>query len=308
MKILVTGGAGFIGSHIVDALITNNHQVLIVDNLSHGKKSNINAKATFYNMDIRDNKISDIFKEEKPEILIHNAAQISVPSSIADPLNDADINIMGSLNLLEAARKNGVKKIIFPSSAAMFGEPQYLPIDENHPLEMLSGYGVTKHTLNHYFKIYRELYNIDYVNLIYSNVYGPRQDSSGEGGVVSIFSEKMLENISPSIFGDGEQLRDFVYVKDVVRANLIALETNKSGLYNVCTNEKTSVNKLFDLFNELLNKNLKADYQPVRKGDINNSYMTYEKINKDLGWSPEYSLDLGLKETIEYYKEVLNIK
>jgi UDP-glucose 4-epimerase len=303
MKVLITGGAGFIGSHILDLLIEKGYEVCIIDSMIHGKSKNINPKAVLYKIDIRNEKVLEIFEKEKPEIVIHNAAQISVPHSVEDPINDASINIMGTLNILEAARKSGVKKIIYPASAAIFGNPEYLPIDEKHPLEMLCGYGVTKHTVEHYLKIYKDLYNIDYVCLRYSNVYGPRQDASGEGGVVAIFCEKMLKGESPFIYGDGEQIRDFIYVKDVARSNIMAIESNISGIYNVSTNEKVTISDLFDLVNKALGKHIQAMYTSERKGDIRNSYMTYERINRDLGWKPTYTLIDGLKETIEYYKE-----
>jgi len=302
MKVLVTGGAGFIASHIVDTLLSQGHEVSIMDNLIHGKKEYINTKAKFYEIDIRDKNVVEIFKKEKLDVLIHHAAQITVTNSITDPIYDADVNIMGTLNLLECARKTGVKKVIYPASAAIFGEPQYLPIDEEHPLNMISGYGVSKHTVEHYLRIYKELYDMDYVVLRYSNVYGPRQDSTGEGGVVAIFSENMSRNGSPYIFGDGEQIRDFVYVKDVARANLMAIESEKCGIYNVCTNEKVTINNLVNHFNVILKKDIKPIFIPERMGDIKHSYMTYKKINHDLGWKPQYDILEGLKETLEYYK------
>lgn len=242
MKVLVTGGAGFIGSHIVDQLIEEGYEVCIIDNMSHGKKENINKNAKFYKIDIRDKEIINIFKKEKPDYVIHEAAQISVQNSMINPIEDAEINILGSINILEACRKVNVKKIIYPASAAIFGEPEYLPIDESHPLNMISSYGVSKHTVEHYLKVYKELYGINYSILICSNVYGPRQDSSGEGGVVSIFFDKILKGQVPTIFGDGEQVRDFVYVKDVVMANSMMLKTDKCGIYNLCTNTKTTIN------------------------------------------------------------------
>lgn len=301
MNVLVTGGAGFIGSHIIDLLIENNYEVSIIDNLSHGNKQNINPKATFYNMDIRDRKVEDIFKKENPEFVIHNAAQISVPNSIVDPGNDASINIMGTINILEASRKVNVKKIIYPASAAIFGEPSYLPIDESHPLEMLSGYGVTKHTVEHYLKVYKSLYNIDYISLRCSNVYGPRQDYSGEGGVVAIFCEKLLNDEKPIIYGDGNQIRDFVFVKDVAKAYLMSIKSEVSGIFNVCTNSKVTVNELLNTINSILHKDIKADYTNPREGDIRDSYMSYDKINKIIGWKPEKTLIEGIKETLKYY-------
>lgn len=302
MKILVTGGAGFIASHIVDNLITLGHKVCIVDSMIHGREENVNKHAVIKKIDIRNNRLIDVFKEFKPEIVIHNAAQISVSSSIKNPLADASINILGSINVLESCRKVCVRKIIYPASAAIFGPPLYLPIDENHPLNMISGYGVTKHTVEHYLQYYKSLYNIDYVILRYSNVYGPRQDSTGEGGVISIFCDNILKNISPYIYGDGEQLRDFIYVKDIVSANIMAIEYLNNGIYNVCSSNKISVNELLVIINEVSNKNIKPIYTSERIGDIRDSYMTYGKMKDEIGWEPKYDLYSGIKETIEYLK------
>jgi len=301
---MVTGGAGFIGSHIVDLLIEKGYEVTVLDSLIHGKKENINKKAKFYCKDICDKDIWDVFKKEKPKIVIHEAAQINVAKSIENPVYDANINIIGALNILECCRKIGVKKVIYPSSAACFGEPKYLPIDEAHPLEMISGYGVSKHTVEHYLKIYKDLYGLNYIVLRYANVYGPRQDSTGEGGVVSIFAEKMFKDESPYIFGDGNNTRDLVFVKDVANANYMAMSTNKVGIYNVSTNTKISINELFKYYNDMLNKNLKPIYIGERKGDIKHSYMTFEKIQEDLGWTPTYDILTGLRETMEYYSKV----
>ena len=301
MKILITGGVGFISSHIVDLLIDNNYDVCVIDNLSHGKKENLNPKAKFYNVDIRDKEVFDVFQKEKPDIVIHNAAQISVSNSLQKPLEDATINIIGTINILEASRIFGIKKIIYPASAAIFGEPEYLPIDENHPLNMISPYGVSKHTVEHYLGVYKKLYNIDYMVLRYSNVYGPRQDSSGEGGVVSIFCEMLINSKSPYIYGDGEQIRDFVYVKDVAKANLMAIESNECGIYNVCTNTKITVNNLFGYIKDLIGKDIRPIHGKEREGDIRNSYMTYDKIRNEIGWSPKYSIQNGLEETLKYY-------
>ncbi|MDP4143919.1 MAG: GDP-mannose 4,6-dehydratase [Bacillota bacterium] len=304
MKVLVTGGAGFIGSNIVDLLIEKNYEVCVIDSLIHGKRSNINPKAKFYEVDIRDKKVIEVFDEYRPDFVVHNAAQISVSNSVKDPVNDADINIMGTINILEAAKKCNVKKIIYPASAAIFGEPVYLPIDEKHPLDMISGYGVSKHTVEHYLKVYKSLNNIDYVSLRYSNVYGPRQDSSGEGGVVAIFCEKMLNDESPFIYGDGEQIRDFVFVEDVAKANLLAIESNANGIMNICTNNKVTVNDLFETIRNVLGKDIKATYTSEREGDIKNSYMTYKKAKDSLGWQPETTIEEGLRKTIEYYKGI----
>jgi UDP-glucose 4-epimerase len=301
LKVLVTGGAGFIGSNIVDILIENGHEVCIIDNLSHSKRNNINDKAKLYKMDIRDKNVVRVFSVEKPEILIHHAAQISVTNSINDPCNDASINIIGSLNLLEAAKETKVKKIIYPTSAAIFGEPDYLPIDENHPLNMNCGYGVSKHTVEHYLKIYKAIYGIDYISLIYSNVYGPRQDTGGEGGVVAIFCEKILSGIRPVIYGSGNQTRDFVYVKDVAKANLAAMNSKKTGVFNVCNGNRLSINELFNKINFLLNKDVEPIYEQERTGEIRHSCMSYKKISNEIGWEPDFDIHKGLEETLNYY-------
>ena len=301
MKILVTGGAGFIGSHIVDEYINNGHEVTIIDNMSHGKRGNINAKAKFYNIDVRDKEIKLIFEKEKFDVVCHHAAQISVPDSIENPLLDAEINILGSINILECSRIYGVKKVIYPASAAIFGEPDYLPIDEEHILNMQSGYGVSKHTIEHYLKVYNKLYGINYTILRYSNVYGPRQDATGEGGVVSIFCEKFYKNEAPIVYGDGMQTRDFIFVKDVANINLIALTQLHNDTFNICTNSKISILELIDLFNEITNKKIKPAFEDERFGDIKNSYMSYEKIHNNVNWKPKYSLVEGLKKTINCY-------
>ncbi|HEY5588330.1 MAG TPA: NAD-dependent epimerase/dehydratase family protein [Candidatus Paceibacterota bacterium] len=303
MRILVTGGAGFIGSHIVDELIYLGNEVCIVDSMVHGDEKSINSLAILYKIDIRDEKLVKVFEVFKPEVVIHNAAQISVSKSLQDPLEDASINILGSINVFEACRKVGVKKIIYPASAAIFGQPQYLPIDEQHPLDMISNYGVTKHTVEHYLKVYKTLYNLDYVVLRYSNVYGPRQDASGEGGVVAIFCEKIINGLTPLIFGDGEQIRDFVYVKDVVKANILAINYKKNGIFNVCNGNKTTVNELLKVINKVLSKNIKPIYTDERIGDIKNSYMSYQKIKNEVNWEPKYDILCGIKETIEFLND-----
>ena len=302
MKIIVTGGAGFIGSHIVDLLIAKGHDVSIIDSLVHGNKVNLNLNAKFYEIDINDEKIIDIFQAEKPDVLIHEAAQISVPKSIEYPIYDARVNILGTINLLEACRKSGVSKVIYPASAAIFGEPKYLPIDENHPLDMMSGYGVSKHTVEHYLAVYSKLYGLKYTVLRYANVFGPRQDSTGEGGVVAVFCEKLLQGITPYIYGDGEQTRDFVFVKDVASANVMAALNCDNTIFNVCTGIKISVNELLLHMNRIIGQLISPVYMPEREGDIKHSYMTYKKINALLGWHPMHSIEDGLRETFEYYK------
>lgn len=304
MKILVTGGAGFIGSHIVDEYIENGHDVVILDNMKHGNMKNINDKTKLYKFDIRDKEIEKIFKKEKFDIVCHHAAQISVPNSINDPLEDADINILGTLNILECCRKYSVRKIIYPASAAIFGEPKYLPIDEKHPLNMQSGYGVSKHTVEHYLEVYNKLYGLKYTVFRYANVFGPRQNAKGEGGVIAIFSEKFINGEDPVIFGDGSQTRDFVYVKDVAKANLIAINSLDNDIFNVATGFEASINYLVDIFKIITDSSVNVIYEKNRSGDINYSYMSYDKIYEACSWKPTCSLEDGIRKTIEYYKIV----
>ncbi|WP_079428741.1 NAD-dependent epimerase/dehydratase family protein [Clostridium oryzae] len=304
MKVIVTGGAGFIGSHIVDLLIQKNYEVIVIDSLIHGKAENVNSKAKFYRMDICNNELKYLFEEEKPDFVIHEAAQMSVPKSIENPINDAKVNIIGSLNILEACKQSNVKKIIYPASAAIFGEPEYLPIDENHKLNMLSQYGVSKHTVEHYLQVYRNLYGIEYTSLRCSNVYGPRQDSSGEGGVIAIFCEKMLEGKKPIVFGNGNQIRDFVYVEDVAMASIMAMESNINDIFNVCTGIKTSINDLIYMINTVLQKDISPVYRDWRDGDIKQSWMSNKKIMDTLKWSPKYTILEGIRKTLNTPKMV----
>jgi UDP-glucose 4-epimerase len=303
MEVLVTGGAGFIGSNIVDGLIEAGHQVIVVDNLSTGKKENLNEQAEFYNLDLRDQKLKEVFKENEISHVIHHAAQIDVQHSIQDPLSDAQNNILATINLLECCRAYKVKKIIYASSAAVYGEPDYLPVDEEHPIKAMSPYGISKHTPEHYIKMYNELYELKYTIFRYANVYGPRQDPKGEGGVVSIFVDKMLAEERPVIFGDGQQTRDFVHVYDIVKANLLALDNGDNILVNISTQSRDSVNDLVDHLNQILPYEIKAIYQEARKGDILHSSLANGKAKEQLGWTPGYDFKDGLKQTVGYYSK-----
>jgi UDP-glucose 4-epimerase len=303
MEVLVTGGAGFIGSNIVDGLIKKGHKAIVVDNLSTGKKENLNEKAEFYQLDIRDQELEKVFDENNITHVIHHAAQIDVQHSIKDPLFDAQNNILGTINVLEIAKEYEVEKIIYASSAAVYGEPDYLPVDEEHPIKAMSPYGITKHTPEHYIKMYNELYDLKYTIFRYSNVYGPRQDPKGEGGVVSIFVDKMLAEERPVIFGDGEQTRDFIHVYDIVKANLLALEKGDNILVNISTESRDSVNDLVDYLNEILPYSLEAINEEARKGDILDSSLANGKAKELLGWTPDYDLRAGLEQTVEYYSK-----
>ncbi|NOX97338.1 MAG: SDR family oxidoreductase [Nitrospirae bacterium] len=307
-KVLVTGGAGFIGSHLVDSLIKEGYQVVIVDDLSHGKKENLNSQAKFYEMDIRDSRLEEVFKEEKPDYVDHHAAQMDIRKSVADPQFDAEVNIIGTLNILENCRKHGVKKVIFASSGgAIYGEGNdNLPFDEKSLVKPLSPYGVGKCTGEYYLYFYRETYGLDFTALRYGNVYGPRQDPEGEAGVIAIFIRAMLQNESISIFGDGEQLRDYVYVEDVVRANVLSLNKGEGGdVINIGTARGVSVNELFKNLAEITGFPGKPVYHPSRAGEILKTYLNFSRAKTVLGWRPEMTLEEGLKKTGDYFKKNL---
>ncbi|MDU0203710.1 NAD-dependent epimerase/dehydratase family protein [Paenibacillus sp. MAH-36] len=301
MKVLVTGGAGFIASHIVDLLIDLGHSVAILDNFSTGRQENVNAKAEVYKMDILDDRTIDAFLEFKPEIVIHHAAQIDIQSSLKDPAFDATVNIVGTVKLLELCKKANVKKIIYASSAAVYGNPHYLPVDEKHPIRPLSYYGISKHTPEHYIEVFSEQNGLDFTILRYANVYGTRQDPKGEGGVVSIFIDKIIDKYQPTIFGDGEQTRDFIFVKDVARANIAALDKGSKGIYNIGCCKQTSVKELLTLISKASNVEVVPMYKEARAGDIIHSFLDYTSAKKDLNWEPQYSLRDGLQETCNYY-------
>ncbi len=306
MNILVTGGAGFIGSHIVDSYIAENHNVIVIDNLSTGKIENINPKANFYKIDINSDELEAVFQNYQIDVINHHAAQIDVRVSVDDPIFDASVNIVGSLKLYELARKYRVKKIIFASSGgAIYGEQIYFPADEEHPLAPCSPYGITKLTNEKYLFYYHTVHNIDFVSLRYSNVYGPRQNPFGEAGVVAIFIKKMLLGEQPIIHGDGNNTRDFVYVSDIVQANLIALGSNIKGVFNVGTGIEHNVNYIFKKLKELTNSNASEFHGPPKIGEQRRSVLSYEKFKKQTGWEPKINLDEGLKLTVDYFKRTL---
>jgi len=316
-KVLVTGGAGFIGSHIVDGYLNQGWQVVVVDNLSSGKRENLNKEAKFYQIDITDKELAEVFAQEKFELVNHHAAQIDVRMSVKKPLFDAQVNILGTLNLLENCLKYKVNNFIFVSSGGVvYGEPEKLPADEYHPKNPLSPYGVTKHTIEHYLYYYRETFALRYLSLRYANVYGPRQDPYGEAGVISIFTGKMLAGQRPTIFGDGEQLRDYTYVGDVVDVNMLVSqkieELNKRKIsspddlaYNVGTEKGSSVNLLYKLLAKITNFQGEPIYAPERKGEIRKTYLDTSKAKKELGWQAKLELKDGLEKTVSWFKENL---
>ncbi len=302
-KILVTGGAGFIGSNIVDELIVKKHTVVIVDNLATGNIKNINKKAKFYKVSICDKKeIDTIFRKEKFDIVIHLAAQLDVRKSVLDPCFDADVNIKGTLNILEACKDTKVKKIIFSSSGGtIYGECGLKAPDEQSFANPLSPYGVAKLSVEHYIKAYSALYGLKYTILRYANVYGPRQDANGEAGVIAIFIGRMTENKEVFVFGDGKQLRDYVYVKDVVDANIKSLTKGNNEVINIGTHKTFSVNQLVKELSKIINYKQKAVYKPKRSGELFKSFLNISKAKKVLGWEPKVDIIKGLKNTVDYF-------
>lgn len=303
IKVLATGGAGFIGSHTVDLLISKGHKVIVLDNLSTGNKENINKKAKFIFADIL-NVDKYLKKLRGTDFVIHCAAQISVNNSIKNPINDAKINIIGSLKLLEMCRKLGIKKFVFASSCAVYGLNPPLPASEKNSAIPQNPYAVSKRSVENYMKFYNKTYGIDCISLRYSNAYGPRQNYLSEAGVVTIFINKLLRNQKPTIFGGGKQTRDFVYVDDVAVANVKAIEgKNCSKEINIGTGTQTSINELLSNIKFLINKNkIKPIYKGSKKGEVRFSSLNIELAKKELGWKPKVSLQDGLKRTIEWFK------
>src|SRR3989339_536165 len=307
MRILVTGGAGFIGSNIVDAYIEAGHEVAIVDNLTTGKKENLNPKARFYNVDIRETeKLVGTVGNFSPDIINHHAAQIDVRKSVTDPVYNAEVNEIGTLNLLNAAVAAKVKKVIFASTGgAIYGEVnEQKGAAENHPQEPISPYAITKRTVEMYLHAYAINQGLKYNVLRYGNVYGPRQDPLGEAGVIAIFCGMMLKNEQPTIYGDGKQLRDYVYVGDVAKANLLALEQGQGQIYNVGSGVGTSVNELFAHLQELLAFKGKGVCSPARTGELFRSVLNADKIKKELGWQAKLDIRTGLQQTLNWYKKL----
>lgn len=304
-KILVTGGAGFIGSHIVDFFIKKGHQVVVVDNLSRGKEKNLNPKAKFYKLDILSPKLSKIFQTEKPQIIIHEAAQINVRDSILDPTNDAQINILGAINLFQIATKFKVKKIIYASSGgAVYGEPESLPVDEEHRIKPLCPYGLSKYSVELYLKYFADLANVPYVILRYANVYGPRQDPKGEAGVIAIFIDKFMNNLSPIIFGDGQQTRDFIYVADVARANYLAYKKGKNNIFNIGLGKRVSILDIYELEKKIFNKNIKAEFSDPIAGEVKHIVLDINKAEQKLNFKAKISFEDGLEKTIDWAKTI----
>jgi len=305
MKIVVTGGAGFIGSHITDAYVAEGHQVFIVDDLSSGDRRNLNPQADFHMMDLLDPALPSLLSKISPDVVNHHAAQMDVRRSVEDPLFDARINVLGLIHLLEGCKRVGVKKVIYASSGgAIYGEQELFPTPEEHPKRPESPYGVSKLTGEYYLNYYQSAFGISPVSLRYGNVYGPRQRADGEAGVIAIFIRHLLDDAAPKINGDGKQTRDYVHVGDVVAANLRALESSYTGPLNIGTGRETDVLELFRLLRERTGSKAAAVHAPAKIGEQRRSCLDISRAQERLGWSPRTPLSEGLDQTIAYYRRL----
>ena len=302
MKILVTGGAGFVGSHVVDAYVLAGHQIVVVDNLATGRREHLNPAAKFYDLDIRSPELRSVFERERPDAVNHQAAQASVIISINNPRADADVNVLGTLNLCTLCVQFGVRRLIFASTGgAIYGDPQHIPADEQHPTTPLSPYGIHKLVGEHYVRYFGST-GMTWASLRYANVYGPRQDPFGEAGVVAIFTRAMLDGKAPTIFGDGKQTRDFVYVEDVARANLLATDASTSGLANIGTGVETSVNDIARHLASLTGFRGEPLRVAPRPGEVYRIALDASKAKRWLSWGPQISLMDGLRKTAEWFQ------
>lgn len=306
-KVVVTGGMGFIGSHIVEELLKHPYEVIVIDNQSTGDRTNIShLPIEIYELDITEPETVNVIKRIKPDYIIHQAAQVSVAESVKNFLNDENINIKGSLHVLQGGIEAGVKRFIFASSAAVYGNPQYVPVDVKHSTNPESPYGLTKLMFENYLKLANSFYGIDYCILRYSNVYGPRQNAKGEGGVISIFSDMLSSGAAPVIFGDGEQTRDFIYVGDVAKANVKAITSKPNLCLNISSNTSITINELFANMKKVTNSSLDPIYEQEREGDIRHSILSNKETKEKLNWSPEMGIEEGIKKTIAFYRNSIH--
>lgn len=300
MKAVVTGGAGFIGSHLVKELVSKGMTVHVIDNFTSGKRALVHRQSILHELDIQSPDVIDLFVKEKPDFVFHLGAQVDVQRSILDPAYDATVNIVGTVNILKACHEASVKKIIYSSSSAVYGDVNASRIDETEVTQPISYYGVSKFTPEHYLRIYQQLYGLSYSVLRYANVYGPNQTPKGEGGVVAIFLDRIKKGLPLVIHGDGEQTRDFIYVKDVVRANLAAMQYGNNEFMNIGTSIPTSVNELVNMFTQIHDDPIEVTFSPARPGDIMHSCLENQKADRLLNWSPSYSIQQGLRETYDF--------
>ena len=302
MRILISGGAGFIGSHVADACLEAGHRVAVVDSLCKGRREHVSPAAAFHPLDLFSPELADVFTAMHPEVVCHHAAQVAVGYSLDHPEEDATQNLLGSLRLLEHCRAAGVRKIIYASTVGVYGEPRSLPVAEDHPVDPLSPYAASKHAVEHYLRLYRTNWGLDYTVLRYANVYGPRQDPHGEAGVVAIFARRLLAGESTVINGTGEQTRDFVYVGDVVRGNLLALEHGSGEILNLGTGVETSINALHTLLAGLVDPAAVPIHAPAKEGEIFRIRLDCRRAEASLGWRPTVPLAEGLRRTVEFFR------
>ncbi len=310
MKILVTGGAGFIASHISDAYINLGHEVAVLDDLSRGRHQNLNSQAHFYDGDIRDRGfVQQVFSEFRPEIVNHHAAQMDVRRGVREPIFDVQVNVLGSVNLLEEAVAHKVGRFIYISTAgAAYGEPNQLPVPEDYPINPITPYGISKHTVEHYLFTFSHLYGLNYVILRYGNVYGPRQSSQGEAGVFAIFSEQILSGTQPVIYGDGSKTRDYIYIEDVVSANVAALDKGQGQIFNIASGKPTTDLEVFSLVANLLGQpGLQPCHASIRPGEIQDIYLDISKAQRSLGWSPTITIAEGASRTVNFFQQAAQL-
>jgi UDP-glucose 4-epimerase len=304
MKVLVTGGAGFIGSHLADRLLSAGHEVVILDDLSTGHVEHLHPDARFYQMDVQSPWLDELFKIERPEAVLHQAAQASVRRSVADPVFDASVNVLGTVTLLEASVRHGVRRFLFASTGgALYGDADVIPTPEDYPTLPVSPYGASKLGAEVYLRTFHAVHGLSYAALRYANVYGPRQDPHGEAGVVAIFARRLLSGETARINGDGKQTRDFVYVGDIAEANARALTSEAVGSFNVGTGVETDINTIFQLLKRATGNNQPEAHGPAMAGEQRRSVVDARKIDKVMGWRPRTSLEAGLDATVRYFRQ-----
>ena len=305
---LVTGGAGFIGSHMVDRLLELDYKVVVMDNLSTGKIKNLNSGAVFHHTDLTQPAMAEIIQREQPDLVFHMAAQTSVTQSTKDPIGDANANVLGTLRVLEASRRVGVEKIIYScTGGALYGDPETIPCPDDAAIAPVSPYGMSKWVAEQYLAFYFRQYRLNFTSLRYGNVFGPRQDPNGEAGVVAVFSLAMLEGKQPQIFGDGTQERDFVSVFDVVDANIAAIGRGDGMAMNIATGEVTSVNRIFQMLRSITGYKWGPLHAPQRTGEVYRIALDWSRAARELNWSPKINLEDGLEMTVDYFRESMNL-